>query len=301
MTAPNTVALATSAAYPELAPDDRLLLAPLARRDVRAEPVVWDDPTVRWTDYGAVVVRSCWDYHLRADAFARWIDRLEGAGVPLWNPPRVLRWNADKRYLRDLARDGVPTVPTRWADGSTRESLAELLASSGWADAVVKPAVSASAFRTWRVSARDALAHESEFRATLAAGPALVQPFVRAVVGEGEWSLVFLGGAYSHAALKRPRAGDFRVQQEHGGSSVRAEPAASVIAQAASIVARYAADCLYARVDGVVDDGAFRLMELELVEPHLFLEMRADAAELLADGIARVVSRGAAENAEKTK
>ena len=289
----HSIALATSAAYADLSPDDRLLIAPLRARGITAEPAVWDDPAVRWDAYDAVVVRSCWDYHLRADAFARWIDRLEGAGVPLWNPPRVLRWNADKRYLRDLAGDGVPTVPTRWADGSTRESLAELLASSGWTDAVVKPAVSASAFRTWRVSARDAPAHESEFRATLAAGPALVQPFVRAVVGEGEWSLVFLGGAYSHAALKRPRAGDFRVQPEHGGSSVRAEPEPRVIAQADAIVRRYAGDCLYARVDGVVDDGALRLMELELVEPHLFLEMRAEAAELLADAIARVVARSA--------
>ena len=291
---PNGVALATSAAYPALAPDDRSLLAPLARRGVRAEPAVWDDPAVRWTDYDAVVVRSCWDYHLRADAFARWIDGLEAAGVPLWNPARVLRWNADKRYLRDLASDGVPTVPTRWADASTRESLAELLASCGWTDAVVKPAVSASAFRTWRVSAHDARAHETEFRATLAAGPALVQPFVRAVVAEGEWSLVFLDGAYSHAALKRPRAGDFRVQQEHGGSSVRAEPDPGVVARAASIVERYATDCVYARVDGVVDADGLRLMELELVEPHLFLEMRSDAPERLADAIARVVSRGAA-------
>jgi glutathione synthase/RimK-type ligase-like ATP-grasp enzyme len=281
------VALATSAAYADLAPDDRLLLAPLAERGVRAEPAVWDDPAVRWTDYDAVVVRSCWDYHRRFAEFAAWVDRLTNEGVPLWNPPAALRWNARKTYLRDLAAAGVPTVPTRWADAATRASLAELLDAEGWADAVVKPVVSASAFGTWRVSAREAPDREDEFRAALAHGEVMVQRFVERVATHGEWSLVFFDGAFSHAALKRPRAGDFRVQQELGGSAVAADPTTAVVVQAALIVGHFAAGSLYARVDGVVDDDTLCVMELELVEPSLFLGLDPGAPARFARAIAR--------------
>jgi len=283
------IALATSAAYPRLAPDDRLVLAPLGARDVCAEPAVWDDPSVRWEAYDAVVVRSCWDYHLRPDAFAGWVGRLTALGVPLWNPPATLHWNARKTYLRDLARAGVGTVPTAWVDASCDDTLAALLAARGWAEAVVKPVVSASAHRTWRVTAADAPAHEAEFRAALAHGDAMVQPYLDAVAADGEWSLVFLGGAFSHAALKRPRAGDFRVQAEHGGSAEPATPSLGIVAQAESIVRRFAAGCVYARVDGVVTDDTLRLMELELVEPSLFLGLHPDAPGRFARAIADVL------------
>src|SRR3954471_9925103 len=138
------IALATAARLPDLTEDDRVLQAALRERGAAAEPVVWDAPLDRGA-WDAVVVRSCWDSHLRRDEFVAWAARLDAAGMPLHNPAAMLRWNTDKRYLRDLERRGVRIVPTAWveppAEGSQVPSLAALLAERGWTSAVVKPAI----------------------------------------------------------------------------------------------------------------------------------------------------------------
>jgi hypothetical protein len=279
------VALVTCTALPALTDDDRLLQAALAARGAEAVPAVWDDPSVRWRDFGAVVVRSTWDYHLRPGEFRAWVDRVDALGVALHNPAPVLRWNASKHYLRALADAGAAVTPTRWVGAGDPTPLAEVLDAEGWDDAVVKPVVSATAHETWRVGRGTAADAEPRWRALVARADVMVQPFVRAVVDEGEWSLVFLGGTYSHAALKRPRAGDFRVQHEHGGTYAAAEPAAALVAEAARALAVAPAPCAYARVDGCAVGGRFQLMELELLEPALFLGAAPGAADRLAAAI----------------
>jgi glutathione synthase/RimK-type ligase-like ATP-grasp enzyme len=283
------LALATCSSLPDLDVDDQLLLAPLAARGVAATPVVWDDPGVSWSAFDGVLVRSCWDYHLRARDFNRWIDALEAASVQLWNPPAVLRWNAEKSYLRELAERGIDVVPTRWVERGAAESLASVLAETGWSCAVVKPAVSAAAHCTWRTSPGDAAAREVDFRALVASGRVLVQPYLDVVERDGEWSLVFLDGAFSHAVVKRPKAGDFRVQSHHGGEEHAAIAPPALIAAAEAVVRAAAAERLYARVDGCVLDGRFHLMELELLEPSLFLRAHPAAAERLADALVRAL------------
>lgn len=241
-------ALVTWSGLPELAEDDRLLLAHL---DARA--VVWDDPAVDWRAFDAVVIRSTWDYHKRIGEFRAWIDRLDASGARLWNPPALLRWNTHKRYLIDLAARGVNVVPT-------------LLTSR----VVVKPAVSATAYRTHVLDP-----FEQEM---------LVQPFIDEVITGGEWSLIFFAGAFSHAVIKRARAGDFRVQSEFGGTSEVATPDASLIEDARNILRTIEEPWLYARVDAVVRDGRLLLMELEMTEPSLFLDEHS--AKRFADAIA---------------
>jgi glutathione synthase/RimK-type ligase-like ATP-grasp enzyme len=293
------IAFVTYARLPGLSNDDRLAVAELAARGARVDAVVWDDPAAEWERYDAVVVRSCWDYHTRLDAFLAWVARLEGAGVPLWNPPSVLRWNARKSYLRDLAARGVRVPPTHWAEPGDDAPLAETLRARGWERAVVKPVVSASAHRTWTATAGDGAAGERRWRETLAtAGPLMVQPFVEGIVRDGEWSLVFLGGAPSHAVLKRPAPGDFRVQEEHGGSSSFALAESGVVADAARALATAArlADVApeqiaYARVDGYRDAGGLVLMELELLEPSLFLGKDAAAPARFAELLIALASR----------
>src|SRR6266568_3199654 len=135
------IALATGAKLP-----------PLRELGVTAVPAVWDSPDVCWEEFQGVVVRSCWDYHHRLEEFLGWVVRLERAGIPVWNPPAVLRWNSHKGYLRDLAARGVPIVPTRWLGRGEPVDLPMLLEDAGWRDAVMKPAVSASASGTWRTS-----------------------------------------------------------------------------------------------------------------------------------------------------
>ena len=282
------VALATHAGLPTLAGDDRLLMAALAARKVDASPAVWNDDGVDWGRCSCVVVRSCWDYHLRPAAFREWIDRLEREGVAVWNPPATIRWNADKSYLRDLAAREVATVPTAWVEQGDGVSLHEVLRSHGWDRAVVKPAVSASAHETWMTDRASAMRDDARFRALAARTRTLVQPFVDSIVETGEWSLVFIDGAYSHAVLKRPRAGDFRVQEEHGGSAQVLDPDAKVIASARAVLAAAGAmgtGSLYARVDGCIVRDAFVLMELELIEPALYLGTSRGAADRLADAV----------------
>ncbi|HET8775092.1 MAG TPA: hypothetical protein VFP80_14925, partial [Thermoanaerobaculia bacterium] len=175
------IALVTWRGLPELAADDRLLRDALVRRGVDVRAVVWDDPDAGWRSFDAIVVRSTWDYHKRLDEFRAWLDRMEG--LPLWNPPAVLRWNTHKSYLFDLQARGIAIVPT-------------LLVPRGQGF-IVKPAVSATAFRTER--------HETDC-------DVLVQPFVPEIVTDGELSFVFLGRRFSHAVRKRAASGDFRVQ-----------------------------------------------------------------------------------------
>jgi glutathione synthase/RimK-type ligase-like ATP-grasp enzyme len=287
------VALATCAAVPELSPDDRLLLPALAALAIQAGPAVWDDPGTPWERYDAVVVRSCWDYHHKADRFDEWTRRLETAGMPLWNPPAVLRWNARKTYLRELEEAGVPVVPTRFIESPGGPDLDAVLHDAGWREVVVKPVVSASAFETWRAE-RGREEDGERFRQLVGRMPVMVQPFLPEIEREGEWSFCFFGGEYSHAVLKRPRPGDFRVQSDHGGVYHLADPAGALIEQAAAALGAAGNRTLYARVDGCVVRGELHLMELELLEPALFLALHPDAPDRFAAALAAALAKPAA-------
>lgn len=277
------VALVTCRKIPTLTDDDRLLPPALAAAGATGEAVVWDDPAVDWRPFDRLVLRSVWDYHLRPDAFAAWLDARDGAA--LWNPPALVRWNAHKSYLRALAAVGVATLDTEWLPRGGGRVLADVLDARGWRDAVVKPAVSASAYRTFRLSRAEADARQPDLDAILADGDALVQPYAPEVAADGEWSLLFFGGAYSHAVRKRPAAGDFRVQEELGGRAETEDPPAEIVAQAAAALGRAPARTAYARVDGVVRGGTFVLMELELVEPVLYLARHPEAPARLAAAV----------------
>lgn len=299
-----TVALVTYAGAPALTADDALLQRALHAHGVATEAVVWSSG-IDWGRFDLVLLRSTWDYYLRMEEFAAWLDMLERLAVPVLNPLPALRWNCDKRYLLELQADGIEIVPTVFlppdAAGPSREtsrSLGGILSKAGWADAVVKPAISAAAHETWRTSMATAERDEPRFRALRSAGNGgvLVQPFMEEVVREGEWSLVFLDGAFSHAAIKRPLGGDFRVQQEHGGSYAPASAPPGLVADAARAVAASAvrarvepANLAYARVDGVArSDGSqmrLVLMELECVEPSLFFLQEPAAADRMAGAL----------------
>jgi glutathione synthase/RimK-type ligase-like ATP-grasp enzyme len=278
------ILLATCESIPNLTEDDQSLIAPLAKRGINARAAVWSDPRVNWSEADAVVIRSCWDYHLRLKQFVDWITLLERAGVRVWNLPAMLRGNADKIYLRELERKGVPIVPTLWPEAGFQ--LARELRGRGWEKAVVKPRVSATAYRTVLTTADDP--HEAQVLVDnlLHAPRAMVQEFLNEVSTGGEWSLIFFSGRFSHAVIKMPKAGDFRVQHDFGGSEHVADAPQSVIQAAARVIAAVESIPLYARVDGVERGSQFLLMELELIEPALFLKLSEGAAEKFADAIA---------------
>jgi glutathione synthase/RimK-type ligase-like ATP-grasp enzyme len=285
------IALATDAAHATLTRDDRLLLPALHALGAEGVACIWDDHAVEWRAFDGVVLRSCWDYHLRLPEFERWLDALESAAVPVRNTPPLVRWNARKRYLVELAARGHAVVPTRIIEPGDGIALDALLEREGWTDAVLKPVVSASAHDTWRVR-RGERQGALRFRAMCERGAVLVQPFLPEIMHDGEWSLVYFAGGFSHAARKRPRAGDFRVQSEHGGSASPESPPDEARAAATRLLADVAPDCVYARVDGCMTASGWHLMELELVEPSLFLGLDEDAPARFARALVASLEAG---------
>jgi glutathione synthase/RimK-type ligase-like ATP-grasp enzyme len=281
------VALATAAEL-ELPDDETALLAAALRRagiDAVIEP--WDGP-FRWHDADLVVIRSTWDYVHRLDQFLAWIDAADTAATVV-NPAAVLRWNAHKRYLVDLVAAGVPVVETAFVErGSGVADVRTLVADA--TELVVKPAVSASAYGTARGRADDpALA--DHLRALAAAGDVLVQPLVPSVLTHGEVSLVYLGGVLSHAVRKIAKAGDYRVQNEHGGTVQPHTPTRAELEVAEATLAALPLPCAYARVDVVASGAGPLLMEVELIEPQLFLEQAPGSADRFAAALGDLVSR----------
>src|SRR5215472_4190912 len=269
------IGFVTSREYRDLTPDDRSARPAFAARGMEIVPVVWTEPMPERLD--ALVLRSTWDYHLHLPEFLRWVAQVEARGLPLWNPPSTVRWNVDKAYLAEVEARGARIVPTRFAARGSRTSLLALMLEAGWTEAVVKPSVSGGAFETWR--AHRTPENGARFAQQLAQMDCLVQPLVPELLTDGEWSLLFFEGRYSHAVLKRPGPEDFRVQEEFGGIFAAAQPPPEVVADAARALEAAGRETLYARVDGVVRGVGLELMELELVEPTLFLEASPGAAE----------------------
>ena len=280
-------ALVTYPNLPDLNPDDHLLRDALRALGAGVHAVSWDDPAVGWTSFDAVVLRSCWDYHLRFAEFGRWLDRLEADGARLWNPPGVVRWNYDKTYLRDLAGDGVLLPGTEWLAPGDTADLPGLLSARGWEQAVVKPQVSASAYETWLTDRHRSATDQPRLARLLETGGVLVQEFVPEVMTAGELSLIYIAGDFSHAVRKRAGAGEFRVQERFGGWAEPATADAAALEAGRRALARVPGPWLYARVDGVERDGEarFLVMELEMFEPQLFLEFSPPAAQRLAEAI----------------
>jgi hypothetical protein len=278
------VYLVTYSELPELADDDRLLLDELRILGVRAMPAVWDDPAVDWSAARVAVVRSTWDYHLRHKQFLEWVERA-GALTDLFNPPDTVRWNGHKGYLLDLEVKGVPIVPTVWLAAGSDASLAEIMSGRGWARAVVKPAVSASGYETWQVRAENTFKAQRRLDLLLVERDMMVQPFMPSVENPGERSLMFVEGQHTHTVR---RSAPFEAGVGEMAEARPVEADADEVALAYKVLHVAGKLTLYARVDLARDEeGTSRLMELELIEPSLFLGHAPPAARMLAAAIAR--------------
>lgn len=284
------IAFVTCERLPNLNPDDRRVADVLQRFGFDVTAAVWTDPAVDWQRFASIVIRAAWDYHLDNDRYVAWLRQCEAEKVKLWNPVAAVLANVDKRYLGNFAEAGVEIVPIEYVERGHRQSLAALLERRNWTHAVVKPAVSASANGTWRTSLTTVAADQRRFDEEVMQRSLLVQTFAEEIVTTGEWSIVFFEGDYSHAVLKKPASGDFRVQEELGGHGEPRDPSHAIVEQARRVLSHVAGPLLYARVDGIERDGRFVLMELEINEPFLYVGSSIGAAERFAEAIVRMTS-----------
>ncbi len=289
------VTILTCKAYFEPQPGNRyvenifteyhLLRTALEARGLSVERTYWDNPNYDWSRTKAVVFRTIWDYFERFEEFWPWVQALNQK-TQLINPFSLLRWNIDKHYLKDLAERGIKIVPTHFVDHGEHQSLKAICNQKGWCDIVIKPAVSGAAFHTYKILEKNREEYEPLFQQLVGERDMLVQPYQPTITELGEASLMVFNGSYTHAILKKAKPGDYRVQDDFGGTVHPYEPSAREIAFAEKVFSVCDPMPAYGRADIMWDaTGEIYLSELEIVEPELWVRNHPAAAEDFAEGI----------------
>lgn len=277
--------------------EDRILSEALVANGTTVSRVDWADRHIDWRRFDAIVIRQTWDYFERLDEFRAWLDRVELL-TRVVNPADVIRWNWNKRYLVDLIEAGVPTVPTVVIERQTpAPDLAEVLAQHGFSEAVIKPAVSGAGRETYRIQGENIETAQALWQRLVGQEDMLLQPFMPAIVEHGEVSLIVIDGQVTHAVRKIAAPGEFRVQDDHGGTVHVHTPTEAEAAVAMQALAATPEPVAYARVDLVQTDDGPVVMELELIEPELFFRQEPNAAGRLALALSSLLNDPGKRNA----
>lgn len=271
--------------------EDRLVQEALERQGLKTTRKSWDDPDFDWTSTKLALFRSTWDYFDRYGEFSQWFERTSKK-TSFINSRQLVQWNMDKHYLLDLQRGGIHIPRTVFVEKGTETSLGDACAKAvneqGFrkGDFVLKPCVSGGARHTYRFGESEIAGLEAVFKELVSQQAMMVQEFQQWIVEQGEFSLMVFDGGYSHAVLKKAKPGDFRVQDDHGGSVHVHAPDREQIEFAESVVAAAPELPLYARVDIFRDnEGLWALAELEIIEPELWFRLNPPAADVLARAI----------------
>lgn len=268
--------------------EDQMVRDALERQGLRTARVSWDDPDFDWSQTRLILFRTTWDYFDRYPEFEAWLQEVSTKTI-LLNSAETIRWNIDKHYLLDLQKQGVRIPPTRFIEIGDEETLKSHFEDCKWEKAILKPAISGAARHTYLLTANNVDEHEAIHSSLIAQEAMLLQEFQNSIPERGEVSMMVFGTTYSHAVLKKAKAGDFRVQDDFGGTLHPYEPNEAEIAFALKAVKAVGQLPLYARVDVMWNNsGVLCLSELELIEPELWFRRYGPAADLLA---AEVVQR----------
>lgn len=268
---------------------DSMLYEPLAELGWRVHPISWREKSVDWNDYEIVVIRSTWDYQDEPELFMDVLEKIESSAASLQNPLELVKWNIDKKYLLDLEKNGIQIVPSIFAEQFDQKLCMDAFLKFGCREIVMKPTISANADDTFRFDEKsaDIKVLESCFQNR----EFLIQPFMEDIVLEGEYSLFFFGGDYSHTILKTPKDDDFRVQEEHGGFLQLVVPEPSLLHLAQKTMATLVPSPLYGRIDFVRSKNTFLVMELELIEPSLYFNMDENSPIRFANAFVTFVKK----------
>jgi glutathione synthase/RimK-type ligase-like ATP-grasp enzyme len=259
--------------------EDDQLINFLRSKNLNITKEIWNDEKVNWQNYDVAILKSPWDYFDLIADFYTWLVKIEKLNIKLLNPIDIVKWNADKHYLHDIENAGLKVTPSIFLTKGDKIKLEDYFTQFKTEKLILKPAVSGGSKNTFKVTAANADEINEKLKSLIDIEDFIVQPFLTEIEENGEWSLIFFGGKFSHALLKKAAKGDFRVQATFGGTVHTLQPTPALLASAQKYVNQFAKGCLYARVDGAIVNNDFMLMELELIEPFLFLDTEEKALE----------------------
>ncbi|WP_460218620.1 ATP-grasp domain-containing protein [Psychroserpens sp. MEBiC05023] len=265
--------------------EDRLVYHALEQVGLKTLRLAWDDMFFDWSTTKTILFRSTWDYFDRFEEFSKWLEKVSKQ-TTLINSEAIIRWNIDKHYLLDLQKNGIHIAESHFIKKNAKVSLAQLHDILNWKNTVLKPCVSGAARHTYKLNPENLESHEAIFQELISNEAMILQPFQNNIVSKGEVSMMVFNGNFSHAILKKAKAGDFRVQDDFGGTIEDYMASEQEITFAETSVKACPELPIYARVDIFEDNnGAIALSELELIEPELWFRHKKDAALSLAEGI----------------
>lgn len=261
----------------ETVDEDKILSGILTELGISHEIVIWSDPDVEWERFSCLLVKSVWDYFDYYPEFLDWIERMKLLKIPVLNDLDTILWNSSKEYLMEIEQKGFPVISGLILEADSKPDL-ELIKEKIKSDTVVvKPLVSGGAKNTLKIHLSEWDNYSQKIEDLLQEEDFLVQPYISEVAEVGEYSLLFFNGKFSHAVLKTPAKADFRVQHYFGGTIQVIDPKPEMLESCQKLMDTFAKNTLYGRVDGVEISGVFHLMELELIEPYLFLALTEKA------------------------
>jgi len=269
--------------------EQELLKSAFESQGLKVDITYWDNPSYEWQQTKSVLFRTVWDYFERFDEFWEWLEQVK-TKTRLINSYELIKWNIDKHYLNDLKNIGIQVVPTYFADRGNNISLKEIANLNDWKHIVIKPAISASAFNTYKITNDEIEQKEQLFHELLQTHDMLVQPFFPTISELGEASLMVFGGKFTHAILKKAKAGDFRVQDDFGGTVHDYNPTQEEIKFAEKVFQSCTSLPIYGRVDIVWDSNKhIYLSELEIIEPELWIRNRPESANKIAEAVNKIL------------
>lgn len=265
--------------------EDQLVLDALKQQGLNAVRKSWNDPNFDWSSTPYILFRTTWDYFDRYDEFSSWLKDVSKT-TTLLNSANIINWNIDKHYLNDLKSKGIHICKTHFIEQGTATTLENLHKELGWQKTVLKPCISGAARHTYKLDAANLEQHESLFQKLISEEAMMLQPFQEHIITKGEYSFVVINGQYSHAVLKIAKPGDFRVQDDFGGTVHTHIATKEQISFAENAVKACIELPLYARVDVIIDnDGKLAISEIELIEPELWFRKHKGAAQQLAKAV----------------
>ncbi len=268
--------------------EDGLVQSALEAEGLKAHRVAWSSD-FDWSSSAFALFRTPWDYARNFEAFTNWLATTR-TQTHFINPLATIYWNSDKHYLAELEQKGVPIPTTHFVRKGTKITLAELHQQLGWSHTVLKPTISAGGRHTYQLYPKDWASHEAVFQELIQEEDMMLQPFMNRIMDKGEIALMLVGDEVTHAVLKTAKKGDFRVQDDFGGSVKPYQPTADAIALAQQTVAACPMQPLYARVDLVWDNqNQLVVSEMEVFEPEMWFRFQPSAATILAKKIATYI------------